>query len=105
VQTFGSVLLTTGAGHVIAGGCVSLTVTVNEHIAGLFEASVAVHITVVTPFWKIDPLAGAHTIEQPTCRFGLCPGLVPPELQGGQLSVTVGSANVTTAVHTFGSVA
>ena len=29
---------------------------------------------------------------------------MPPPTQGGQLSVTVGSANVTTAVQTFGSV-
>jgi hypothetical protein len=75
----------------------------------LFEASVAVHVTVVTPFWNVDPLAGTHTTEQPPggvpCGVLPLPGLgPPPELQGGQLSVTTGSANVTTAVHTLGSV-
>jgi hypothetical protein len=104
VQTFGSVPCAMLAGQVIAGGCVSLIVTVNEQFAVLFEASVAVQVTVVTPFWKLDPLAGTHTTEQPGTPCGLLPGLVPPPLQGGQLSVTTGSANVTTAVHTFGSV-
>jgi len=51
---------------VIAGGCVSLTVTVNEHIAVLPEASVAVHVTVVTPLLNVDPLAGTHVTEHPT---------------------------------------
>jgi hypothetical protein len=81
----------------------SLTVTVNEHIAMLFEASVAVHVTVVTPFWNVAPLAGTHTTEHPE-PCGLWPGLGGATLQGGQLSVTTGSANVTTAVQTFGSV-
>jgi hypothetical protein len=105
VHTFGSVLFVIGAGQVIDGAWVSLTVTVNEHIAVLFEASVAVHVTVVTPFWKVDPDAGTQTTEQPPggVPCGVLPGVVPP-LQGGQLSVTTGSANVTTAVHTLGSV-
>jgi hypothetical protein len=84
---------------------VSLTVTVNEQLAVLFEASVAVQDTVVTPFWKVDPEAGEQMTEHPTTPCGPLGGVVPPaELQGGQLSVTVGSANVTTAVQTFGSV-
>lgn len=44
----------------------SFTVTVNEHGAVLFDASVAVQLTVVTPFWKVDPDAGVQTTEQPT---------------------------------------
>jgi hypothetical protein len=105
VQTFGSVLWTTGDGQVIEGGWVSLTVTVKAQGADILpEASVAVHVTVVTPLLNVDPDAGEHTTWHPTAVFW--PGLdgrVP--LQGGQLSVTTGSANVTTAVHTFGSVA
>ena len=55
------------AGQVIAGSCVSCTVTVNAHVAsGLFgDASLAVQLTVVTPTGKVDPLAGAHTIVTP----------------------------------------
>lgn len=72
------------AGQVIAGGCVSLTVTVKAHAAGLFAASVTVQLTVVVPFWKVEPDGGTQT------------GAPTP----GQLSLTVGAANVTTAVHT-----
>ena len=95
----------TGAGQVIDGACISLTVTVNEQFAVLFEASVAVHDTVVTPLLKVDPLAGEHATEQTCCPLGFWPSFDSlPTLQGGQLSVTVGSANVTTVVQAFGSV-
>jgi hypothetical protein len=104
VHTFGSVLCVIGAGQVIVGAWVSLTVTVNEHWDWLLEASVAVQVTVVTPFWNVDPEAGTQTTEQPG-TLGVAPGLTGgPELQGGQLSVTTGSAKVSTAVQTFGSV-
>ena len=55
------------AGHVIAGSCVSCTVTVNAHVeSGLFgDASLAVQLTVVTPTGNVDPDAGAHTIVTP----------------------------------------
>jgi hypothetical protein len=46
------------AGQVIAGGCVSLTVTVNWQLAVWPEVSVAVQVTVVVPFWNVDPEAG-----------------------------------------------
>lgn len=63
------------------------------------------HVTVVTPFGNVEPEAGEQVTEQVWVPWGFVPGLVlPPLSQGGQLSVTVGSANVTTAVHTFGSV-
>jgi hypothetical protein len=45
---------------VICGGEVSLTVTVNVHVAWLFDWSVAVHVTVVVPTWKLVPDAGTH---------------------------------------------
>jgi len=48
------------AGHVIAGGCVSLTVTVNWQLAVWLEVSVAVQVTVVVPFGKTVPDAGAQ---------------------------------------------
>ena len=51
------------AGHAIAGGWVSLTVTVNVQLAVKPAASVAVQVTVVTPFRKLEPDGGAHTGE------------------------------------------
>jgi hypothetical protein len=85
-QRFGSVFLTILAGHVMVGACASLTVTVNEQVAVLLEASVATHDTVVMPFGKAEPDGGVQSV-------------VAPE----QLSVVVG-VKVTIAEHTFGSV-
>ena len=42
------------AGHVIVGGCVSLTVTVKVQLGPL----VVVQVTVVVPFGKNEPDAG-----------------------------------------------
>lgn len=64
------------AGQVIEGGCVSLTVTVNEQLAGLPAASLTVQVTVVVPVRKNDPERGLHV------------GVPTP----GQLSLTVGAA-------------
>src|SRR5712692_1318086 len=56
VQTFGSVFFMMFAGQApIVGAWVSLTVTVKLHMAVLFDESVAVQVTVVTPFWKVAP--------------------------------------------------
>jgi hypothetical protein len=70
---FGTV---TFAGHVITGAVVSVTVIVNVHVvSGLFgDASVAVHVTVVTPTGNVDPDAGRQLAVAP-----------------GQLSVGVGT--------------
>jgi hypothetical protein len=65
---------------------VSLTVTVKLHDAVLLLVSVAVQLTVVTPFGKVEPEAGLHTTVAP-----------------GQLSLAV-ALYVTTAEHWFGSV-
>jgi len=43
------------AGQVMAGGSVSLTVTVKEQVAIFPEGSVAVQLTVVVPFGKAEP--------------------------------------------------
>ena len=53
------------AGQVIAGACVSCTVTENEHVPVFPTASVAVHVTVVVPTGKVEPDAGTHTIVAP----------------------------------------
>jgi hypothetical protein len=48
-------------GHVIRGGWVSLTLTVNVQVLELPLLSHAVLMTVVTPTGKTDPLAGTLT--------------------------------------------
>ena len=58
---FGSFPCTTLEGQVTVGGCVSLTVTVNEQLAGLPEASLTVQLTVVVPFRNVDPDVGMQT--------------------------------------------
>jgi hypothetical protein len=45
-------------GQEITGGCASLTVTTNEHDAGLPAASLTVQVTVVVPAGKNEPDAG-----------------------------------------------
>ena len=62
------------AGQLTVGFSVSLTVTVNEQLPVLFEASVAVQVTVVVPFGNAEPDAGEQ-LTAPT---------------PGQLSVAVG---------------
>jgi hypothetical protein len=37
-----------------------LIVTVKVQLAGLLDASVTEQVTVVTPFWNVDPEAGTH---------------------------------------------
>ena len=53
------------AGQVIEGGCVSLTVTVNEQEAVLPELSVAVQVTVLVPSGKVEPEAGTQLTVAP----------------------------------------
>ena len=48
------------AGQLIAGGCVSFTVTVNEQLAVFAAASLTVQLTVVEPFGKVEPDGGLH---------------------------------------------
>jgi hypothetical protein len=74
-----------GAGHETAGAVASRTVTVKVHVAALFAASVAVHVTVVVPDGKVEPEAGVHETD----------GV--PE----QLSAAAGVANVTAFEHAF----
>lgn len=74
------------AGQAIFGFSVSTTVTVKLHESVLLAASVAVQVTVVVPFWKVELGGGTQTIVAP-----------------GQLSVTV-AVKLTTALQTPGSV-
>ena len=70
----------------IVGGCASLTVTVNVHVASGGVPFVAVQVTVVVPFGNANPEAGLHVT-----------------VGAGQPS-PVGVVNVATAVQTSGSV-
>ena len=54
-------LFTISAGHEIVGGVVSLTVTVNEQLAELLDASLTVQLTVVVPFRNVEPAGGVQT--------------------------------------------
>ena len=63
-------------GHTIVGGCVSLTVTVNEQFDEFPDESLTLQVTVVAPFGNVAPDAGAHE------------GAPTP----GQLSLTAGAA-------------
>ena len=53
------------AGFVSSCKQMSNTVTVNEHVAVLPLASVAVQVTVVVPTGKVDPDAGEQTTVTP----------------------------------------
>src|SRR5258706_11945907 len=69
-----------------AGGVRSRTMTAKLQPAVLPEVSVAVQLTVLVPFAKVEPLGGVQTKFAP-----------------GQLSVRFG-VNVTTALHWLASV-
>src|SRR6266853_2354117 len=56
-----SALTATSAGQLIDGRSVSLTVTVKLQPLVLPAASVAPHVTAVTPTRKVEPLGGLHT--------------------------------------------
>src|SRR2546421_4581914 len=71
-------------GQTIFGASLSVTVTVNEQLAVLPLASVAVYATVVVPTGNAEPEAG------PAVRVTLTPG---------QLSLPAGAVQVTTAEH------
>jgi hypothetical protein len=71
----------------ITGASASTTVTVNEHVAVFPDVSVAVQLTVVVPFEKIEPDAGVQTTDA-----------------SAQLSLPVGIVHATTALHRPGSV-
>src|SRR6266511_8253 len=71
-------------GQLIAGGSLSLTVTVKLHVAMLPAASVTRKTLVVTPTGKPDPLA-----NPPVCAVSA----------PGQLSLPTGVVYVTTALH------
>jgi len=80
-------VLCNGGRSVIVGFSASITVTVNEHDTVLFDASVAMQVTVVAPLLKVEPDAGVQTTVG-----------VP------QLSVADNTGQETTAEHSPASV-
>lgn len=75
------VLATTFAGQEIAGGMLSVTVTVWVQVAVFPLASVAVHVTVVTPFGKAESaLLVTVATEQLSLAVGV-PKLTPVAVQ------------------------
>jgi hypothetical protein len=74
-------------GQLIVGACVSFTVTVNEQVAVLPPASVAVQVTVVVPMGKGDPEAGEHM------------AVAPGQLSETVPAATLGVGNVGDAPH------
>ncbi len=90
-----SVLPTMLAGQVMLGFSVSLMVTLKEQEALLPEVSVAVQLTVVLPFGKVEPLAGVQEVATPgqlsaevtvhtTLALEHCPGSVLATMLAGQ---------------------
>jgi hypothetical protein len=54
----------------------SLTVTVNMQEPRLPEASVALQVTVVTPFWNVEPEAGRQVTEPTPGQLSVAVGVV-----------------------------
>jgi hypothetical protein len=52
-------------GQLIVGGWVSLTVTLNEQFAVLFDASLPTQETTVAPTLKVEPEGGVHVTVAP----------------------------------------
>jgi len=71
----------------MTGASLSVTVTLKLHVTVLPDVSAAVQVTVVWPFGKAKPDAGAHVTVTP-----------------GQLSLAVGDVKDVTAAHVPGSV-
>ena len=53
------------AGQLAVGFSLSFTVTVNEQVPVLPDASLAVHVTVVVPAANVEPEAGEQEIVAP----------------------------------------
>jgi hypothetical protein len=60
----------------LSGAWVSLTVTVNEQLAGLPATSLTEQFTVVVPFGKLEPLAGVQVTVPTPEQLSLATGVV-----------------------------
>src|SRR5882724_9918393 len=81
-QLPGDAVTETLAGHTTFIRSISLTVTVNEHVAVAPAASVATQETVVVPIEKLEPVGGEQTT-----------------LNVGQLSTAIGVKKLTVPLH------
>src|SRR6266511_3141488 len=92
----------------MTGLSVSRTVTVNEHVAWLPDASVAVQFTVVVPGGKVEPDGGLHTTFTPgqlsvepganATAADTFPGSLPTTMLVGQV-IFGGSESLTVTVN------
>jgi hypothetical protein len=64
------------AGQLMVGGVTSLTVTVNVQVLVLGTVSVAVQVTVVTPFGKVEPDVGEQVTLRVPSQLSLAIGKV-----------------------------
>jgi hypothetical protein len=97
----------------MAGASASTTMTLNVHVVTLFAASLAVYVTVVVPFGNVDPGAGPvlthDAMPQLSVRVGTVqvttaeqrPGAVFTEMSPGQLEITGDSVSCTLTVNEY----
>jgi acyl dehydratase len=76
VQALDGVLAVTFVHPVNTGATLSVTVTVNEQLAGLPEVSEAEQLTVVTPLGNTDPAVGLHATVLNPSQLSLAVGCV-----------------------------
>ena len=87
-----------GAGQVTTGGSSSTTVTVNEQEPILVAESVAVQVTVVTPFGNVAPDAGVQTgVSEPSqLSVAVAVKVTTAEQSPPDVPVVIGAGQVTT---------
>jgi hypothetical protein len=62
------------AGQVKVGFTLSVTVTVKLQVPVLFDKSEAEQLTVVVPFWKVEPEAGSQVTVRELSQLSLAVG-------------------------------
>ena len=85
------------AGTVIDGFVVSMTVTVNVLLELFACASVAEHVTVVTPKWNVEPLAGVHATATGPSKTSVAEAVNVNGAPAGLVASTLAFAGTVTA--------
>jgi hypothetical protein len=76
LQPFDGVLALTLLQPVSTGATLSVTVTVNIQLPVLFDVSVAVQVTVVTPLLKVEPVGGLQVTVRAPSQLSFAVGCV-----------------------------